>query len=325
MRYNKLSDPASQESQREPSTGLVYVLISPVRNEAAFIEKTIQSVVAQTRLPLRWVIVSDGSTDGTDDIVKKYAAGRPWMELVRLPERRERHFAGKAHAFEAGYAKVKDLDFDVIGNLDGDTSFDEEYFDFILRKFNENFQLGVAGTPYREGTFQYDYRFTNIEHVSGQIQLFRRKCFEEIGGYVPIKTGGIDLVAVMTARMKGWQTRTFLEKPYIHHRKMGSAKNGTLVAAFKVGRIDYLLGCDPWWQLFRSIYRTWKRRPIVLWASFCFTGYLWSVLTRPEIVVSRDLVRFRRAEERHRLREFFRKTLSWRMFKGRTAIGQIQR
>src|SRR5881397_3520186 len=109
-----------------------YVLITPARNEAQFIELTIKSVIAQTVLPLKWVIVNDGSTDGTDEIVKKYAASLPWIELVRMPERRERHFAGKVHAFNAGYAKVRDLDYGVIGNLDGDVSFDEDYFEFLL-------------------------------------------------------------------------------------------------------------------------------------------------------------------------------------------------
>lgn len=306
----------SFETQKETATNLKYVLISPARDEAAFIEKTIQSVVAQTVLPLRWIIVSDGSTDGTDEIVKKYVTDYPWIELVRMPERRERHFAGKAYAVETGYVRVKDLDFDVIGNLDADTSFDEEYFDFLLKKFAENPRLGVGGTPYRERSFQYDYLFTNIEHVSGQIQLFRRKCFEEIGGYVPIKTGGVDDVALMTARMKGWQTRTFLEKPYLHHRRMGSARQGSLVAsAFNTGRIDYMLGCDPLWQLFRSIYRLWKHRPIILHASFSLAGFLWATVTRPEKAISPDLVRFRRAEERRRLRDFFRKTLSSKTFK----------
>ena len=104
-----------------------YVLITPARNEAQFIELTIKSVVAQTVLPLKWVIVSDGSTDGTDDIVRKYAADHPWIELVRMPERRERHFAGKVHAFNAGYARVRDLVYEVIGSLDGDISFGEDH------------------------------------------------------------------------------------------------------------------------------------------------------------------------------------------------------
>ena len=89
------------------SCNLTYVLITPARNEEAFIEQTIKSVVGQTVLPVKWVIVSDGSTDGTDDIVKKYAAEHLWIELVRMPERKERHFAGKVHAFNAGYAKVR--------------------------------------------------------------------------------------------------------------------------------------------------------------------------------------------------------------------------
>src|SRR5258708_6185907 len=111
-----------------------YVLVTPARNEAAFLELTVQSVVTQTVRPARWVIVSDGSTDGTDDIVKKYAAQHDWIELLRMRERRERHFAGKVHAFSAGYMRVKNVQYDVIGSLDGDVSFDEDYFAFLLGK-----------------------------------------------------------------------------------------------------------------------------------------------------------------------------------------------
>ena len=109
-----------------------YVLVTPARNEAQFIELTIKSVVSQTVRPLKWVIVSDGSTDGTDDIVSKYAAEYPWIELVRMPERRERHFAGKVGAFNAGRAAVRDLQFDVIGNLDADVSFESGHFEFLV-------------------------------------------------------------------------------------------------------------------------------------------------------------------------------------------------
>ena len=121
-----------------------YVLITPARNEAQFIELTVKSVVAQTVRPLKWIIVSDGSTDGTDDIVTKYAAEHDWIELVRMRERRERHFAGKVHAFNAGYARVKDLKYEVIGSLDGDISFDEDHFSYLLRKLAENATLGLV-------------------------------------------------------------------------------------------------------------------------------------------------------------------------------------
>src|SRR5208282_3029060 len=196
-----------------------YVLITPARNEAEFIELTIQSVVAQTIRPARWVIVSDGSTDGTDEIVRKYAAHNPWIELVRMPERRERHFAGKVHAFNAGYAKLEGVKYEVIGSLDADISFDEEYFSLLLRKLAEDATLGLVGTPFKDGPNPiYDYRFVSIEHVSGACQLFRRECFEEIGGYVPVKGGCIDHIAVVSARMMGWKTRTFTDKVCLHHR-----------------------------------------------------------------------------------------------------------
>jgi glycosyltransferase involved in cell wall biosynthesis len=216
-----------------------YVLITPARNEAQFIELTIKSVLSQDVRPLRWVIVSDGSTDGTDDLVRKYAAGHPWIQLVRMPDRRERDFAGKVNAFKAGYARVRDLDYAVIGSLDGDISFDAEYFSFLLHKLAENPALGLVGTPFKDNLSEtYDYRFVNIEHVSGACQLFRRECFEEIGGYSPVKGGGIDHIAVVTARMKGWKTRTFTEKVSLHHREMGTAQHGVLVARFKNGAKD---------------------------------------------------------------------------------------
>jgi glycosyltransferase involved in cell wall biosynthesis len=283
---------------------LCYVLITPARNEAAFIELTIKSVVAQTVRPLKWVIVSDGSTDGTDEIVKKYSTEHDWIELLRMPERKERHFAGKVHAFNAGYARVKDLKYDIIGNLDADISFEEDYFSFLLSKFAENPRLGVAGTAFREGSNQYDYRFTSIEHVSGQCQMFRRKAFEEIGGYVPAEGGGIDLVAVLKARMKGWETRTFPEKVFVHHRQMGTAKYSGLMAKFKDGEKDYVLGGHPVWEVFRWIYQMTKP-PYVIGGCALFIGYLRALFCRRARSTPNEVMLFRRREQMSRLRNFF--------------------
>ena len=287
---------------------LTYVLITPARNEAAFIELTLKSVIAQTVLPLKWVIVSDGSTDGTDDIVKKYAEGNPWIELVRMPERSERHFAGKVHAFNAGYERVKALKYDIIGSLDADISFDPDYFVFLLEKFTQEPKLGVAGTPFREGNVQYDYRFSRKEHVSGACQLFRRECFESIGGYVPLKAGAIDLTAVVTARMKGWKTETFTEKVCIHHRQMGSARHNIIKANFRSGYYDYPMGVHPIWQLSRSIYQM-SRKPFILGGSLLLAGYLWAMLKRVPTPISMEFVHFRRNEQMQWLKEYFRKGL----------------
>jgi len=284
------------------------VLITAARNEATFLQETIESVVAQEVRPTRWVIVSDGSTDGTDEIVKEYAAQYTWIQLVRMPEREERHFGGKVRAFNAGYETLRGLEYEVIGNLDADITFESDYFAFLLRKFNENPQLGVAGTPFTERDKRYNYRFTSVEHVSGACQLFRKKCFEDIGGYIPIKTGGVDLVAVITARMKGWQTRSFLEKVSVHHRKMSSANHSALGIAFAGGMTDYTHGCDVVWELFRSIYQM-TRPPIILGGVLCLAGFLWAMVTRTARVVTPELIQFRKIEQRRRLRSFFRSAL----------------
>ena len=132
------------------SDHMPYVLITPARNEERLIEKTIQSVIAQTVLPAKWVIVNDGSTDATGDIVAGYLPKYEWMELVNLPVHRDRSFAGKVHAFNAGFEKVKHLEYEVVGNIDSDTSFDPDYFEFLITKFAEDPSLGVAGTIFRE-------------------------------------------------------------------------------------------------------------------------------------------------------------------------------
>jgi biofilm PGA synthesis N-glycosyltransferase PgaC len=266
------------------------------------------SVIRQTILPLRWVIVSDGSTDGTDEIVKRYTAQSGWIELIRRPERKERHFAGKVHAFNAGYARITHLGFDIIGSLDADISFDQEYFAFLLGQFTLNGRLGIAGTPFREGKVQYDYRFSRKEHVSGACQLFRRECFESIGGYVPLKAGAIDLVAVVSARMKGWQTESFSEKYCTHHRRMGTAKQSMFRATFKSGYGDYCMGVHPLWQLFRSVYQM-SRKPFVVVGGLLIAGYLYAALRRARKPVPPEFVNFRRNEQMQWLRERFRKVI----------------
>lgn len=289
-----------------------YALITPARNEAQFIELTIKSVIAQTVRPILWVVVSDGSTDATDDIVRRYSATHPWIDLIRMPERRERHFAGKVSAFNAGYDRLKELDYDAIGSLDADISFDDDYFFFLLCKLIGDPTLGLVGTPFKDTLDQtYDYRFVSIEHVSGACQLFRRECFEQIGGYVPVKGGGIDHIAVITARMKGWKTRTFPEKVCLHHRAMGTAQRSTLVARFRFGMQDYALGGHPIWELFRAAYQM-TRRPLVIGGLTLGAGYVWAAIRRRERPVSAALIAFRRREQMERLRSFLtgRRSLS---------------
>lgn len=282
---------------------LRYVLITPARNEEAFIEKTIQSMIQQAMIPAKWVIVNDGSTDNTGEIVKRYLPDHPWIELVENPQRKDRSFAKKVHSFNAGFEKVKALEYDIVGNVDADISFDKDHFKFLLSKFREDPLLGVAGTVFREegGYNSETDSFEGQAHVSGQCQLFRRQCFADIGGYVPHRAGGIDWIAVVTARMRGWKTQSFRERWFFHHRHLGTAERGPLASSFSYGEKDYYMGGHPVWEVFRVMYRMTKK-PYVLMGGALGLGYLWAFFARTPRPVSAEFIRFHRSEQMAKLK-----------------------
>ena len=271
-----------------------YVLITAARNESAYIEETIKSVVTQTVLPLKWIIVSDGSTDFTDEIVKKYIPVHPWIELMRMPEHRQRDFARKAACFNAACRSVEHLQYDLIGNIDADTCFEPDHFEFLLEKFAADDALGVAGTRFVEDGVAYDYRFASTDHVSGPCQVFRRECFEEIGEYPPLQKGGLDVVAVLTARMN-----------YLHQRPMGTADKSRAKAKFTQGETDYALGAHPLWQMLCSIFQM-TRQPFVVGGSLLFLGYCWAPVRREKKRLPGHVLRFRRREQMERLKRILK-------------------
>jgi len=286
-----------------------YVLITPARNEQALIKKVLDSMISQTAVPERWVIVDDGSTDQTAAIVQAYAQRFPWIELVRRPQNAERSFAGKVRAFNAGFERVKSIDYDVVGNLDADLSFEADYLEFLMRKFEEDADLGVAGTPFlEEGYDSARDSFEGENHVAGGCQLFRRECFQEIGGYVPNRAGGIDWIAVTTARMMGWRTRSFAEKRFQHYRTLGTAERGILASLFSYGEKDYYLGGSPIWQLFRIPYRMLKK-PAIIGGLALLGGYCRAAIRRIKRPVSPELMRFHRKEQMKKLRAILRSML----------------
>jgi glycosyltransferase involved in cell wall biosynthesis len=292
---------------------LACILVTPARNEEALIEKVIQSVLSQTVRPIRWVIVNDGSTDGMPQIVGRYAARHDWIRVVDMPQHRDRSFAAKVHCFNAGYAAVKTIDHDVIGNLDADVSFEPDYLDFLLQRFAEDPRLGVAGTVFKEGHgYSSDTdSFEGQNHVAGGCQLFRRQCFEEIGGYVPNKAGGVDWIAVTTARMLGWTTRSFREKSFFHHRSLGTAERSRLGSSFSYGEKDYYLGGHPLWELFRVAYRM-ARRPYLVEGLALGCGYAWAGLRRIDRPVTPPLMRFHRKEQMRKLGAILRSVATFK-------------
>jgi glycosyltransferase involved in cell wall biosynthesis len=259
------------------------------------------------------VIVNDGSTDETGAVATKYAEKYRWIEVVNLPVRRERNFAAKVNAFNAGQETVKNLSYELIGNLDSDVSLEEDHFEFLLLKFKDDARLGVAGTVFKEES-GYNSETDSSEgqlHVSGQCQLFRRQCFEEIGGYFANKAGGIDWIAVTTARMKGWKTRSFREKSFFHHRHLGTAERSVFAAAFSYGEKDYFLGGHPIWELFRVGFRMLKR-PYFIEGFALGLGYGWAALRRLQRPISKELMAFHRREQMRKLKAIFRSLLRFK-------------
>ena len=289
-----------------------YVLVTPARNEEALVEKTIESVIHQTVLPLKWVIVDDGSTDRTPKIVGRYLAQFSWMEMIRMPQRRDRSFAAKVQAFNVGYEVVKALPYAIIGNLDSDISFEKDHFEFLLKKFSEDPSLGVAGTIFREEGYSSERdSFEGQYHVAGGCQLFRKQCWEQIGGYIPHRAGGIDWIAVTTARMMGWKTESFREKSFFHYRRLGTSERSVVSSLFSYGAKDYYLGGHPAWELFRVTYRATKQ-PFIIGGLALGLGYCWAFLRRAPRSVSQELMAFHRQEQMTKLQVIIRSIIKLR-------------
>jgi glycosyltransferase involved in cell wall biosynthesis len=281
-------------------------LVTPARDEEAHLEQLVRVMTSQTRLPLKWVIVDDGSADRTGVIASACAVRHSWVEAVHLPAKLERGFAAKALSFRAGYERVRHLEYNVIGNLDADLSFDTDYLEFLLDRFAADATLGVAGTIFVEDGYDSARdSFEGENHVPGGCQLFRRECFEQIGGYVPVKIG-MDWIAVTTARMLGWKTQSFRDKVFVHHRPLGTGGRRRQAAWRLYGEKDYLLGWHPVYEICRLCYQA-ARNP---WAGLNIAlGYAGAVVRRPQRSVPPELMRFHRAEQMTKLKGVMRHLL----------------
>jgi biofilm PGA synthesis N-glycosyltransferase PgaC len=279
-----------------------YIIITPANNEAAFIEHTIAAVIAQTIRPLKWVIVNDASTDRTREIVESHMRQHNFIELVNVDRAAGRHFGNKVRAFNAGLDRVRDLNFDFVGNLDADMSFEPDYFQKLLQQFELNPRLGIGGGMVHT---TIDGKFVSqevaLDSVAGAVQLFRRKCFEQVGGYRAMPLGGIDAAAEVAARMHGWQTRTFPEFRTCEHRFTGAASASPLKSRLKEGKRMHSLGYSPIFFLVRCVYRM-LERPAVIGSFAALWGYFASAISSTPVAVSPEAVRYLRSEQHSKLK-----------------------
>ena len=281
-----------------------YVLISAVHNEKELIESVIKSVVSQTILPQKWVIVDDASTDGTEEIIRKYEAEYDFIIYHRLRRSNiESYYAGRTKAFLAGYEESKIFEYDFVGNLDGDISIEPTYYEHILEEFDKNPRLGIASGVYVDKiNNQLQKVPIAMSHSPGAIQMFRRECYKTIGGYIPQKYGGDDACAEIMARMNGWQTRSFSRYKVIHHRPWGTgARMSILQARFRQGLTEYGVATHPLFMLAKSLRRAFLEKPYFTGSLVRLAGFLYGYWLREERKIPPEAIRFVRREQVRRL------------------------
>ena len=231
-----------------------YALITPARNEEKYIEETIKSVISQTILPQKWIIVSDGSTDNTDDIVLKYSNIYDFIVLIRKFSSETRNFASKVSAINSGFKALRNIEYSYLGNLDADVYFEPHYYEKLIDILVQNPKIGISGGIVIDYINNKQYkRNYSLDSVAGAVQFFRRECYEEIGGYLPIQIGGVDTVAEIMARMNGWKVYTYPDLKVLHFRKEGTAKGSILYAKFRLGIQEYTYGSHPLFEIAKVI------------------------------------------------------------------------
>jgi biofilm PGA synthesis N-glycosyltransferase PgaC len=281
-----------------------YALATAAYNEEKIIEKTIQSIAAQTLPPKKWIIVSDGSTDRTDEIVKAYSERYPFIELYRISEDHPRNLTAQVNAINAGFSSLKAMDCDFIGNLDADITLEPDYFESLLKHFAQNPTLGMAGGfIYEEQGGQFESRPSNsISSVAHGVQLFRNECLQLMGGYKPFSWGGADTYSEVFLRMMGWRVESIPGLKAFHHRPTGQGF-GSIRYGFRGGLMDHYIGTHPLFEMFRVVRRM-RAKPYVVGGLIRLAGFIWGYCSGARLEVSPEYIRFVRREQMHRLRLF---------------------
>jgi poly-beta-1,6-N-acetyl-D-glucosamine synthase len=279
-----------------------YVVVTPVRDEVSHVSKTVEACVRQTRRPLAWIIVDDGSTDGTGPLLDRLAAPHPWITVLHRPDRGFRaNGGGVMDAFYAGFERVEKLPWDFLVKLDADLSFAPDYFERCLRRFADDAKLGIGGgvicwqAP--EGELNVEEKGDPLFHVRGATKIYRCECWAQIAPL--IKAPGWDTLDEVRANYFGWSTRTFAELPLVQHKATGSA-DGSWHNAFKNGRANYIIGYHPLFMLAKCAKRL-LRKPYLVDAAGLGAGYLSCYFRRFPPQADVDTIRYLRRQQWRKL------------------------
>lgn len=282
------SDEASTEQVR-------YVVITPVRNEEENIDETIRSVSDQSVRPLEWVIVDDGSTDKTAEILDRYAFQLPWIRVFHLADRGFREpGTGVIRAFNYGLHHLNEQEWEFIVKLDGDLKMERDYFERCFAEFRRDPKLAIGGGTIchrQNGILRPDSgpRF----HVRGATKIYRRGFWDMSGGL--LATPGWDTLDEVKANMLGWRTRSFSDTNLVHRRPTGSA-DGVWRNWFKNGRANYITGYHPVFVILKCVKRI-PQKPFFLSSFALFCGFVSGYFMRVPQVNDKDLVRYVRRQQ----------------------------
>lgn len=266
-----------------------YVIISSVRNEENYIERTLNAIINQTILPERWIIVNDGSTDNTSNIIASYQSKIPWITKVDLADRG--HYLpgeGIVKAFYEGFELAKDLKWDFIIKLDCDLSFTPLYIENLLQEFDNNPKLGIAsGGIYNvKSDDKLVQEKGKEDHPWGAAIMFRKECFKQIGGLQA--TLGWELASILNAQLRGWDTKCFFHLMLLHYRLTGNRHLGFTKGRFRHGRNLYKFGYPFYYTLLKGIYRLFEE-PYLIGSIGIISGHIYALIKREPFLYNKEM------------------------------------
>jgi glycosyltransferase involved in cell wall biosynthesis len=277
--------------------GIRYALITPVRDEEKYIGAMIDSMLAQEIRPAKWIIVDDGSTDSTAEIVASYVRNFSLVELVQLPPRRERKAGGEG-AIDQALRGLNLAEFDFLARFDADLIFAPDYIGKILSEFDRDPKLGIAGgSLYIEKDGRLELEKEPEYHVRGALKMYRRQCFEQIG---ELTTGiGWDTIDEVEAWTKGWKTRSFSEYRVIHRRPTGGGIQASRVY-WERGKAEYYTWSHPLFVLAKTVKNAIENFSVLI--PVCYlAGFISRYLARDSRIQDRAFAKARREEQRRRV------------------------
>lgn len=279
-----------------------YIIVTPALNESEYIEYSLKSVIAQTVKPMKWMIVDDGSTDETAEVIKRYAAEYDFIRYCyRTKPQGQAYFVSNVFAIREGYETVKNLkcDFDYIAILDADITLPTDYYETIIGWMAQNERLGIASGVYENlvhGKLQPV--LSDRRSTPKAIMVLRRQCFEDIGGFLPLQYGGEDTAACVMARMKEWEVCSYPDVKVVHHRPTGMGCTNTILKVrFRQGICEYYLGNHPLFVLLKSLRRCIREEPFMVGGLARLVGYIFACFMREQRQIPLNLLKFIRKEQ----------------------------